>query len=256
LTGLHCSSNDQGISILGGAKLELIDVTLNSTGIRTSNKKFAALCNAVYASGEGSAVSISGATIKGTPYSNIVILGNATATVNNSSVSDAGTAGLYFGSDEGIPGHGTITNTNIFGNSNFGIFVKSGSRIQVSGGEFYGNQIGIVVTGNGSSAVVNNATIRDQSVAGILLAKGGSMSAKDCLIARDKIGVQVGAAGKDPGKDPRSSLSIETCNLNSNQKAAAEVFDGSVITEKNNRLDHNGSDFLKFGSGTVQTIRD
>lgn len=250
LTGIHCSSNDQGISILSGAKVELNNIALTSTGIRTSNKKFAAFCNGIYASGDGSAVSISGATLKDTPYSNIVILGNATATVTNCSVSNAGTAGLYFGSDDGTQGHGTVTSTNVFSNSNFGISVKSGSRIEVSGGEVYDNKIGIVVVGNGSDAVVNKTSIRDQSVAGILLAKGGSMSAKDCLIARDRIGIQVGEAGKDPG----SSLSIETCNINSNEKSAAEVFDGSVITEKSNRLDHNGSDFVKFGTGTVQTI--
>ena len=256
LTGIHCNSNDQGISILSGAKVELIDVTLTSTGIRTSNKKFAVFCCGIYTNGDGSMVSISGATINGTPYSNVVIVGNATATVNDCSVSNAGMAGFYFGSDDGTPGHGKITGTKIFSNNNFGILVKSGSKIQVSGGEFYHNKIGIVVTGNGSGAVVNKANIRDQSVAGILLAKGGSMSAKDCLIARDRIGIQVGEAGKDPGNDPGSSLSIETCDISSNEKSAAEVFDGSVIKEKSNRLDHNGSDFVKFGTGTVQTIRD
>jgi hypothetical protein len=228
LTNLNCKSNKQGIVVSTAATAQLNNVTLSDTGIVTSNEKYQAYCNTVYLDGDGTTASIAGSTISGAPYNGIFIANAAKVSVQNCSISNCKAHGLLFGSDNGTPGYGSVTDSTIFSNHRVGIYLQSKSLVEIHGGEISNNGIdGIEVVGNGSVGTVTNLVlVRNQGEVGLIAYSGGLIKAKNCTIEKNQFGIQAGLA---KGPEFAGTILLESSIVRDNGYGAISCA-GSTIT--------------------------
>jgi hypothetical protein len=251
LTNLICKSNKQGISVWPAGKAQLNNVSLSGTGVVTNNAQYRVYCNTIYVTGDGANASLSGCTIVDAEYNGMFVMNGAKASVENSSISNCKFYGLAFGSDEGTPGSGTVTNSKIFGNHLCGILAQSKSSIEVSGGEITDNVVnGIEV--NASVVTLTNLFVRNQGQVGIIGYSGGSVMAKRCTIEKNRIGLQAGLPNKGP--ESGGTITLESSLVQDNSGYGAISGAGSTISLNGNRFRNGRNDFLREAGGLIQKI--
>jgi hypothetical protein len=253
LTNLVCKFNKQGISILATGKAELNNVNLSDTGIPTSNTQYIAFCNAICVNGDGTTVSVTKSSISDAVYNGIVVMNGAKAAVTNSSVRNAKFNGFVFGSDDGTPGYGTVTDSTVSGNHISGIFLQSKSSVEITGGEISNNaNHGVEVSGNGSAATVSNMYVRNQLKTGMMAYTGGTITARHCTIEKNQIGVQAGLP--DTGRESGGSILLESCVVQNNNGYGAISCAGSVIDLTGNRFQNGRYDYLRQSGGIIRNV--
>jgi hypothetical protein len=248
LTNLSCKSNKQGFAVTTGATAQFNNVTLSDTGIVTNNEKYQAYCNAIYLDGDGTTASIARSAISGAQYSGIFITNGAKLSVQSCSISNCKLQGLIFGSDEGGPGYGSVTDSMIFSNHKVGIYLQSKSLVQINGGEISDNGIdGIEVKGNGSIATVTNLVlVRNQGQVGVMAYSGGLIKVKGCTIEKNQFGIQ---AGLEKGPEFAGTILLESSTVRDNGYGAVSC-KGSTITLRGATF-KNRQDFWEDG-GTIR----
>ena len=228
LTNLNCKSNKQGIAVTTAATAQLNNVTLSDTGIVTNNEKYQAYCNGIYLDGDGTTASIAGSTISGAQYNGIFIANGAKITAQNCSISNCRIRGLIFGSDEGGPGYGSVTDSMIFSNHKVGIYLQSKSLVEINGGEISDNGVnGIEVNGKGSVATVTNLVLVRKEQTGLMAYSGGLIKVKGCTIEKNQIGIQSGLGN---GPEFAGTILLESSIVRDNSGYGAISCAGSTIT--------------------------
>jgi hypothetical protein len=251
LTNLVCKFNKQGIAVLSGGKLELNNVSLSNTGIVTNNLKYAVYCNSIYLGGDGTTASISGSTISNAEYRGIFVAYGAKAIVQKCSITNCKLFGLAFGSDDGGPGYGTVTDSRVISNHLIGIYLQAKSLVDVYGGEISGNGVnGIEVAGSGSVATVTNSVlVRNQEQEGLLAYSGGLIKVKGCTIERNRFGIQAGLPNK--GAEFGGTIILESSTVRDNTEYGAISCAGSTITLSGTKFINRQNLFEEDG-GTIK----
>ena len=252
LNNLVCKSNKQGISVLTAGKAQLNNVTLAATGIVTNNAQYIVYCNTLYLNGDGTTVSISGSTISEGEYNGVVIVNRAKAVVENSTIANCKYSGLIFGSDDGTPGFGTMTNSTVSSNHFAGVVVQSKSSLEINGGEISSNFTdGIDVGGQGSIGTLTNIFVRNHPKVGILAYSGGSITVKRCTIEKNQYGIQAGLSEK--GREFGGSIVLESSAVQNNTGYGAISCAGSIINLSGNKFQNGRNDYLKQSGGIIRT---
>jgi hypothetical protein len=253
LTNLVCKFNKQGISVLAAGKAQLNNVNLSGTGIVTSNNQYITFCNTVYLNGDGTTATVSKSSISDAVYNGIVAMNGAKVLVENTSISNSKFNGLAFGSDEGMPGYGTVNDSTILGNHVSGIFLQSKSSIEVNGGEISNNlNDGVEVTGSGSAAAVNNIYLRNNAKVGIMAYSGGTITAKHCTVEKNQFGIQAGLP--DTGRESGGTIFLESSVVQNNSGYGAISCAGSVINLTGNRFQNGRYDYLRQAGGAIRNV--
>jgi len=253
LTNLVCKFNKQGISVLAAGKAQLDNVNLSDTGIVTNNTQYIAYCNSIYLNGDGTTVSISKSAISDAVYNGLVVMNGAKAVVENCSISNSKYNGMVFGSDDGTPGYGTMTDSTVFSNHVSGIFVQSKSSVEINGGEISNNvSDGVDVGGNGSVATVNNIYVRNHPKVGMMAYSGGMLTAKHCTIEKNQFGIQAGLP--DTGREFGGTIFLESSVVQNNNGYGAISCAGSVINLTGNRFQNGRYDYLRQAGGTIRNV--
>jgi hypothetical protein len=253
LNDLVCKFNKQGISVLAAGKAQLNNVNLSDTGIVTNNAQYIVFCSTIYVNGDGSTVSISKSAISDAVYNGVVVFNGAKAVVGNSSISNSKFNGVLFGSDDGTPGYGTVTDSTVFSNHVSGIFVQSKSSVEITGGELSNNfNAGVEVGGNGSVATLNNIYVRNHPKSGVMAYSGGMITARHCTIERNQFGVQAGLP--DTGRESGGTIFLESCVVQTNTGYGAISCAGSVINLSGNRFQNGRNDYLRESGGIIRNV--
>jgi hypothetical protein len=253
LSDLVCKFNKQGISVLAAGKAQLNNVSLSDTGIATSNTQYINFCSTIYVNGDGTTVSISKSAISDAIYNGVVVFNGAKAVVENSSISNSKFNGVLFGSDDGTPGYGAVTDSTVFSNHVSGIFVQSKSSVEINGGELSDNfNAGVEVSGSGSAATLNNIYVRNHPKTGMMSYTGGMITAKHCTIEKNQFGVQAGLP--DTGRESGGTIFLESCVVQSNTGYGAISCAGSVINLSGNRFQNGRSDYLRESGGIIRNV--
>ncbi len=253
LSGLVCKFNKQGISVLAAGKAQLNNVNLSDTGIVTNNAQYIAFCSTIYVNGDGTTVSISKSAISDAVYNGVVVFNGAKAVVENSSISNSKFNGFVFGSDDGTPGYGTVTDCTAFGNHVSGVFVQSKSSVEIIGGEISNNfNAGFEVLGSGTVATLNNLYVRNHPISGMMAYSGGMITAKHCTIEKNQFGVQAGLP--DRGRESGGTIYLESCVVQNNSGYGAISCAGSVINLAGNRFQNGRSDYLRESGGVIRNV--
>ncbi len=250
LTDLVCKSNKQGISVLTAGKAQLNNVTLAGTGIVT-NSQYAAYCNTIYLNGDGTTISIAGSTISEAEYNGLVVVNRAKATVESSSINTCKYSGLIFGSDDGTPGYGTLTNSTVFSNHFTGIVVQSKGSVEITGGEISGNLTdGLDALGEGTVATMTNIFVRNHPQVGIMAYSGGSITVKRCTIEKNQFGIQAGLP--DKGREFGGTIAIESSAVQNNSGYGAISCAGSTINLAGNNFQNGRNNYLREAGGIIR----
>ncbi len=253
LTNLVCRFNKQGISVFTAGNAQLNNVNLSSTGIVTNNAQYIAYCNTIYVNGDGTTASISKSAISDSVYNAVVVVNGAKAIVDNSSISNSKANGLAFGSDDGTPGYGTVTDSTVFNNRVAGIFVQSKSSVEINGGEISGNVVdGVDVGGDGSVATVTNIFVRNHPKVGMMAYSGGSITAKRCTIEKNQFGIQAGLP--DKGREFGGAITLESSVVQDNNGYGAISCAGSVINLTGNRFQNGRHDYIREAGGIIRNV--
>jgi hypothetical protein len=253
LTDLVCKFNRQGISVLAAGKAQLNNVNLSGTGIVTSNNQYITFCNTVYLNGDGTTATVSKSSISDAVYNGIVAMNGAKVLVENTSISNSKFNGLAFGSDDGMPGYGTVNDSTVLGNHVSGIFVQSKSSIEVNGGEISNNlNDGVEVTGSGSAAALNNIYLRNNAKVGIMAYSGGTITAKHCTIEKNQFGIQAGLP--DTGRESGGTIFLESSVVQNSSGYGAISCAGSVINLTGNRFQNGRYDYLREAGGAIRNV--
>jgi hypothetical protein len=253
LTNLVCKFNKQGISILAAGKAQLNNVNLAGTGIVTSNNQYITFCNSIYLNGDGTTASVLKSSISDAVYNGVLVMNGAKVVVENSSISNSKYNGLAFGSDDGTPGYGTVTDSTLLGNHAAGVFVQSKSSVEISGGEISNNlNDGIDVGGIGSAATLNNIYVRNHPKVGMMAYSGGTITAKHCTIEKNQYGIQAGLP--DTGRESGGTIFIESSVVQNNSAYGAISCAGSVINLTGNRFQNGRYDYLRQAGGIIRNV--
>jgi hypothetical protein len=251
LTNLVCKANKEGIAVLAAGKAHLNNVILSETGVSTSNSQYSLFSSSILLTGFDTSVSISKSSISDAVNDGIVVMQDAKALVENTSISNSKMRGLVFGGDDGTQGSGTVTDSTVHGNHLSGIVVQSKSSIEMNGGETSNNlNNGLETVGIGSAAALNNVLVRNHPV-GLLATKGGTITAKHCTIEKNQIGIQAGLP--NTGSESGGTMLLESSTVQNNSKHGAISYAGSVIDLKANASRNERSDYLLQAGGVIRT---
>jgi hypothetical protein len=252
LTNLVCKSNKQGIAVLAAGKAQLNNVSMSDTGVSTSNRDFILFCSSILLMGYDTSASISKSAISGAVENGVVVKQEAKALVESTSINNSKMSGLVFGGEDGTPGYGTVTDSTVHGNHLSGILVQSKSSIEVTGGEISNNlNNGLETDGIGSAAVMNKVPVRNQPEVGLMATTGGTITANNCTIEKNQIGIQAGLP--NTGSESGGTMLLESSTVQNNSGHGAISFAGSVIKLKNNTF-KNGHDYGQQAGGVIQTV--
>jgi hypothetical protein len=253
LSNLVCKFNKQGISVLAAGKAQLNNVNLSGTGIVTSNQQYSIFCNTIYVNGDGTMATLSKSSISDAVYNGVVVMNGAKAVVESSSINNSKFYGLVFGWDDGTPGYGTVTDSNVLGNHLSGFYIESKSSIEITGGEISNNlNNGVEVKGIGTFANLNNIYVRNHPQVGIMAHSGATLTAKHCTIEKNQFGVQAGLP--DAGRESGGTIVLESSVVQNNGAYGAISCAGSVINLTGNRFQNGRSDFLRELGGIIRNV--
>jgi Right handed beta helix region len=253
LSNLVCKFNKQGISVLAAGKAQLNNVNLSGTGIVTSNQQYLIFCNTIYVNGDGTMATLSKSSISDAVCNGVVVINGAKAVVESSSISNSRFYGLVFGWDDGTPGYGTVTDSNLLGNHLSGFYIESKSSVEISGGEISNNlNNGVEVKGIGTFANLNNIYVRNHPQVGIMAHSGATLTAKHCTIEKNQFGVQAGLP--DAGRESGGTIVLESSVVQNNGAYGAISCAGSVINLTGNRFQNGRSDFLRELGGIIRNV--
>jgi parallel beta-helix repeat protein len=184
LTNLVCKSNKQGIAVLAAGKAQLNNVILSDTGVITSNRELFLFCSSIFLSGYETSATISKSAISDAVNNGIVVIQDAKALVENTSVSNSQMNGLVFGGEDGTAGYGTVTDSTVHGNHLSGIVVQSKSSITAKNCTIEKNQIGIQAglpnTGSefGGTMLLESSTVQNNIGHGAIAFAGSVINLK------------------------------------------------------------------------------
>jgi Right handed beta helix region len=201
---------------------------------------------------QGTSASISKSAISDALENGVVVVQGAKALVENTSISNSKMSGLVFGSDDGTPGYGTVTDLTVHGNHQSGIFVQSKSSIEVTGGEISNNlNDGLEVAGIGSATAMKDVLVRNHPEVGLMAARGGTITAKHCMIEKNQIGIQAGLL--NTGSESGGIMLLESSTVQNNSGHGAISYAGSVINLKANIFKNGRYDYLEQAGGVIKT---
>jgi hypothetical protein len=249
LTNLVCKFNKQGIAVMTAGKAQLNNVILSNTGIGAGDANF--FNNSIYLDGDGTSASVSKSSISDGVYTGILVVNGAKVLLENSSISNSNLSGLVFGSEDGTPGYGTLSNSTVLGNHVAGIIVQSKSSIEVNGGEISNNLLnGVEVAGTGSAVAVNYTSVRNHPDVGLYAYRGGTITARHCLIEKNRTGIQAGIA--DTGRASAGTILLESSTVQNNIGYGAISCSGSVINFNANNFKNGRYDYLEQSGGVIR----